>query len=192
VIKVWLAADLLMHVRQGFRPPLSNAERARVARMIRLSDDEAAQQIYLELGGDASVRRMIGTCRLTDARLHPAWWSLTQVSARDLISLGVCVGPGGVLDPVDSGQLLELMRSVAPSNAFGIAEALPAGERGTAAVKNGWTAHSATGLWNVNCLAVWGPASRWVLAVTSAYPMGLGQGYGAETCRRVTAALFPP
>lgn len=86
---------------------------------------------------------------------------------------------------------MKLMRSVDVSNAFGIQQASPAGQGVRIAVKNGWTEHGASGQWNVNCLGIWGSGSRWVLAVTTRYPIGEGLGYGAAVCRRVTASLFP-
>lgn len=83
------------------------------------------------------------------------------------------------------------MRSVDGSNAFGIQQASPAGKGVRIAVKNGWTEHGGAGQWNVNCLGIWGPGSRWVLAVTTRYPIGDGLGYGADVCRRITTALYP-
>ena len=85
------------------------------------------------------------------------------------------------------------MRSVDPTNAFGIQQANPAGRGVRVAVKNGWTEHgSADGsVWNVNCLGIWGSGNRWVLAVTTRYPATNGLGYGAGVCRQVTRALLP-
>ena len=192
VVKAWLAADLLATATAAKRP-LTGWERERMVGMIRVSDDNAAEVIWRQLGADASIRKMIRTCRLTDTRVYPGRWALTQISSRDMARLGACLapGPGKLLTRAASKQLLDLMRTVEPSNAFGIPQARPAGAGGRVAVKNGWTEHGGTGLWNVNCLGVWGPGERWVLAVTLRYPIGEGLGYGADVCRRVTAALFP-
>jgi len=192
VVKVWIAADLLMTAaRQG--RTLTAYERQRLAAMIRLSDDNAAEVFWRTLGADASIRKMIATCRLTDTRVYPDWWSLTQISSRDIARLGACLMPGGgrPLDKRASEELLRLMRTVDPSNAFGIQQAQPAGKDRQIAVKNGWTEHGGTGLWNVNCLGMWGPNTRWVLAVATRYPIERGLGHGAAVCRRVTTALFP-
>jgi hypothetical protein len=192
VVKVWIAADLLRTAaRQG--RTLTAYERRRLAAMIRLSDDNAAEVFWRTLGADASIRRMIATCRLTDTRVYPDWWSLTQISSRDMARLGACLMPGGgrPLDKRGSEELLRLMRTVDPSNAFGIQQAQPAGKGRRIAVKNGWTEHGGTGLWNVNCLGMWGADTRWVLAVTTRYPIERGLGHGAAVCRRVTTALFP-
>jgi len=161
--------------------------------MIRWSDNNAAEVIWRWLGADASIAKMIRTCRLKDTRVHHDWWSLTQISSRDLAELGSCVvpGPGRFLSPAVGAPLIALMRSVDPSNAFGIQQAEPAGPGVRIAVKNGWTEHGGSGVWNVNCLGMWGPGLRWVLAVTLRYPVERGLGYGAATCRRVTTALYP-
>ena len=192
VVKAWLAADLLATATAEKRP-LTAYERARMTAMIRVSDDNAAEVIWRWLGADASIRKMIRACRLTDTRVYPGRWSLTKISSRDMARLGACLapGPGKVLTKSASQQLLGLMRTVAPSNAFGIPAARPAGAGAGIAVKNGWTEHGGAGVWNVNCLAIWGPELRWVLAVTLRYPTPRGLGYGAGLCRRVTTALFP-
>jgi hypothetical protein len=198
VIKVWLAADLLHAVRTGRLGPLGGYEQGLLQTMIRNSDDDAAEVIYRWLGENASIRRMISTCRLTDTSVTPARWSLTKMSARDMARLGDCVLPGRRLDRSGGAALLNLMRTVSMDGDFGIQDAEPAGKGVRLALKNGWTAHGGTdsGSWNVNCLAMWGPGAaptltpRWVLAVTTQYPQRRGQQYGATICRRVAAALF--
>jgi Beta-lactamase enzyme family len=191
-VKAWLAADLLAtRARQGTGP--TAYETARMTAMIRESDDNAAEVIWRWLGADGAIDDMIKTCRLQDTRVYHDWWSKTEISARDLARLGDCIvpGTGKFLSPQVGAPLVRLMRSVEASNAFGIQQAQPAGKGVRIAVKNGWTEHGASGQWNVNCLGIWGPANRWVLAVTTRYPIGNGLGYGADVCRRVTAALFP-
>jgi hypothetical protein len=161
--------------------------------MIRLSDDNAAEYVWRLLGADDSIEDMIETCGLVDTKVYPFWWSKTEISSRDLARLGDCIipGKGKLLSPKVGAPLVELMRSVDPSNAFGIQQAQPAGAGVRIAVKNGWTEHGASGEWNVNCLGIWGPGDRWVLAVTTRYPIAYGLDYGANLCRRITASLFP-
>jgi hypothetical protein len=192
VVKAWLAADLLA-TRAAEKRPLTAYERSRMTTMMRVSDDDDAEVIWRWLGADASIRKMIRTCRMTDTTVYPGRWSLTQISSRDTARLGVCLapGPGRLLSRSAGAELLALMRSVEPSDAFGIQQAYPAGHGVRIAVKNGWTEHGGPGVWNVNCLGTWGPDLRWVLAVTMRYPTGRGLSYGAEVCRRVTTALFP-
>ena len=194
VVKTWLAADLLATAAAEKRRPTAY-ERTRMTSMIRVSDDNAAEVIWRWLGADASIRKMIKVCRMTDTTVYPGMWSLTQISSRDLARLGACLapGPGKLLSRTASAELIRLMRGVDPSGAFGIQQAQPAGKGARVAVKNGWTEHGGgeSGQWNVNCLGIWGPDLRWVLAVTLRYPIPYGLSYGADVCRRVTTALFP-
>lgn len=191
-VKAWLGADLLA-TRAAAGEPLSGWEQSLLDGMIRVSDDDAAEVIWRSLGGDTSIARMIRTCELTDTTVWPTRWAMTQISSRDLARVGVCIAPGlgKLLSPAVGAPLLRLMRTVDASNAFGIQEAEPAGKGVRIAVKNGWTEHGGTGLWNVNCLAMWGTDLRYVLAVTTRYPVANGLAYGADLCRRVTTALFP-
>jgi hypothetical protein len=190
-VKAWLAADLLATRARAGRK-LTPYETRRMTSMIRLSDDNAAEVIWRWLGADDAIEDMIETCGLVDTAVYHDWWSKTQISSRDLARLGDCIipGKGKFLSPQVGAPLLALMRSVDPSNAFGIQQAQPAGRGVRIAVKNGWTEHG-TGQWNVNCLGIWGPGNRWVLAVTLRYPIANGLDYGADVCRRVTTSLFP-
>jgi Beta-lactamase enzyme family len=193
-IKAWLAADLLA-TRAAAGTQLTPYEAMRMTAMIRLSDDNAAEVIWRWLGADRSIEDMIRICRLQDTKVYPDWWSKTEISARDLARLGDCIVPGKnkFLSPTVGAPLLALMRSVDPTNAFGIQQANPAGPGVRVAVKNGWTMHgSADGtVWNVNCLGIWGTGNRWVLAVTTRYPATDGLDYGASICRQVTRAVLP-
>ncbi len=181
MIKAWLAVDFVAARRSVVSP----ADEELISRMIRVSDDRAAQALYLRLGSDASVRRMITTCGLRNTSVHPGWWSKTRMPASDATLLGACVARGPGISPEWRDKLLGLMRTLGPGNAFGIPEA-PALAGQQPAVKNGWTLHGTT--WAVNCLAIW---DRWVLAVMIRYPSrGDEHRYGARVCSSVAQQLF--
>jgi hypothetical protein len=184
MVKSWLAADYLAALRND----LGDHTRDRIRNALRVSDDDAAEWLYRARGGDATIRRMIDTCRLTGTSPSPGNWALTRITAEDAARLGDCLADGTASGPRWRDWLLAEMRQVAPSNAFGIREAFPPRQAARVAVKNGWTARSATGLWHVSCLGIW---DRWSLAVLVRYPVRLGLGYGAAACRDVTRQLFP-
>jgi len=174
MVKAWIAADYLRGL--GSRAP-SAGEVGLLRRMIRDSDDDAAEILYQRRGSDAVIRRMIATCGLTDTRIHSEWWSLTEISARDAARVGACVADGGPAVPW-TGWLLDEMRQVRGEGRFGIIEVQPV------PVKNGWTAWG--GSWRVNCLGV---ADGWTLAVLTRYPTGMGLAHGAARCREVASSL---
>lgn len=181
MIKSWLAVDYL--AQQG--SAVSAADEALVTRMIRSSDDHAAQALYQRLGGDESVARMITTCGLRDTTIHHYWWSKTTMPATDATLLGECVARAPGVSPRWRDELRDLMSSVDPSNAFGLPEA-PALAGRHLAIKNGWTRHDDE--WAVNCLGIW---DHWVLAVMVHYPdQGDDHRYGASVCKTVAQQLF--
>ncbi|GAA2838264.1 serine hydrolase [Crossiella cryophila] len=184
MVKAWIAFDFL----NGLGPASpSQADLKTMHRMLNVSDDQAAQQLYRRRGSDAVIQRLISTCGLTGTRITTGWWSKTRMTAADATRMGQCLFDGRHLSPQWTEWLRAEMRNVAPSNAFGIAEAPGlAGQR--LAIKNGWTEHSGTRNWAVNCLAVWADK---VLAVLVSYPIGLGQAHGASVCRQVAEQLFP-
>ena len=207
MIKVWIVADFLRRsAAAGTEPSADDLAMASTA--IRDSDDTAAQRLYNRGGGAPVIERLTRTCGLTDTRavVPPGstvvWWSFTQMSARDAVRMGACVADGQAAGPRWTSWLLTEMAQVrGTANAkdqypthgggrWGIIEGLPATilAQGVA-IKNGWTLHSADGMWHVNCLAV---NPRWVLAVMIKYPGKYGLQYGADTCKRVAQELASP
>jgi hypothetical protein len=178
MVKAWIAADYLRGL--GLRDP-DGSEVDLLSRMIRDSDDQAAQTLYLRRGGDAVIRRLVATCGLTDTRLYAGWWSLTRTSARDAARMGACLADGRAMGPKWTAWLLGEMRQVRGEGRFGIAEVYPV------PIKNGWTRQS-DGNWHVNCLAV---AGGWTLSVLTRYPARLGLAHGAELCRAVAREVVP-
>ena len=192
MIKAWIGADYLTRLEQAGRP-LSAADKALVTKMIRLSDNSAAQTLWLRGGQDAVIRRAIDECGLAGTTVYKGWWSKTQITAADAATM-----MARILDRAKTSRLVawmvdDLMRDVDPANAFGIAEALSQVDpQARPAVKNGWTAHGATGKWNLNCLAEWTPTGsddQIVLAVLTRYPIAKGQAYGEKLCRDITTRL---
>jgi hypothetical protein len=174
MVKAWIAADYLRGL--GGRSP-SASEVGLLSRMIRDSDDNAAEILYQRRGSDAVIRRMVATCGLTDTRIESGWWSLTQISARDAARVGDCVADDGTAGRW-TRWLLDEMRQVRGEGRFGIVEVQPV------PIKNGWTAWG--GSWHVNCLGV---ADGWTLAVLTRYPSGMGLAHGAARCREVASSL---
>jgi hypothetical protein len=183
MIKIWIAADYLRRLADA-KPDQDRL--GELSRMIRDSDNSAAEDIYQTDGADAVVQRMIGVCGLTETSVSEGWWSRTEVSARDAVRLGGCVADGRAAGPEWTGWILGEMRQVRGEGRFGIIDALPANAAARIPIKNGWTVIGDE--WHVNCLAV---VDRYVLAVLTRYPESLGLDYGAGICRSVTTQLRP-
>jgi hypothetical protein len=191
MIKAWITADYLRLL--GDKQP--TAQRlAELSRMIRDSDDAAAQDIYQVDGRNSVIKRMISICGLTDSSLFNGWWSKTQVTARDAVRLGLCVADGRAAGRKWTPWVLSEMKQVRGTVAeepaggrWGVVDALPAGLVKDTAIKNGWTLLYDDGMWHLNCLAV---HPDWVLAVLTRYPGKLGKQYGAGLCKQVTEQLL--
>jgi hypothetical protein len=182
-IKAWIATDFLRVAGEQGRD-VQASDRAAIDAAIRRSDDQAAERLYRSLGADQVLRDLKAVCGVDVSTSRRGYWSYAQITAADAATILDCVldraptYPGG-------DEIVTDLRSVEPEDAFGIPQALPAGT--AVAVKNGWTAHSATGQWNVNCVAAW---DHYTLAVLTRYPIGRQLDYGAGVCRDVTAALL--
>ncbi|MGE5830169.1 MAG: hypothetical protein ACM30G_17675 [Micromonosporaceae bacterium] len=180
MVKAWLASDYLRRTAEaGTEPPQSRLDQ--LVRMIRDSNDGAAESIWNLGGRDADIRRLISVCKLQDTKVFPEWWSQTMISARDAVTMGECVANGTAAGPKWTPWVLNEMRNVRGEGRFGIVNALPGPQAATVAIKNGWTLHSG-GTWHVNCLGI---HDDWIIAVMTYYSGSLGLSYGAGICEQV-------
>lgn len=186
MIKSWIASDFLRRQAAAGSTP-SQQRLAELTRMIRDSDDQAAQDIYEIGGGNAVVERMISICRLRNTTVFDYWWSKTSITADDATRLGLCVADGRAAGRTWTRWILGEMRQVRGEGRFGPVKALPADVAGKVAIKNGWTLIVADGNWHVACLAV---EDQWILAVLTRYDGNRGLAYGAEVCAKVTRQLL--
>jgi hypothetical protein len=190
MIKAWITADYL-RVQRDKQPTAQRL--AELSRMIRDSDDDAAQDIYQVDGRNAVIKRMLSICGLTDSSMFNGWWSRTQVTARDTVRLGMCIADGRAAGPRWTPWVLSEMKQVSggvtdepEGGRWGIIDALPADVAQDTSIKNGWTLLYEDGLWHVNCLAI---HPDWVLTVLTRYPGKLGKQYGAGLCKQVAQQL---
>jgi hypothetical protein len=182
-MKAWITTDFLRVAAERGRT-VRAGNHADIDAAIRQSDDQAAERLYRSTGADRVLRDLRTVCGVAVSTSRRGYWSFAQITAVDATRILDCVlaeaptYPGG-------DEIVTDLRSVAAEDAFGIPQALPPGT--TVAVKNGWTAHSATGEWNVNCVASW---DHYTLAVLTRYPTARGLDYGAGVCRDVTSTLL--
>lgn len=185
LIKSWIGADYLRRAAEsGQTPNETRMQQLRI--MIRDSDNQAAQSLWVAVGGSASIGRLIKTCKLTDSGGYKNLWSNTRLSARDTARLGVCIADGRAAGPKWTKWLLSEMRAVRGVGDFGIRKAFPASTQKNIAIKNGWVTRDALGEWHVNCLAI---GDGWTMGVMTRYSASLGYTYGAKICEDVARQL---
>jgi hypothetical protein len=186
VIKPWLAADHLRRVSALGRTPTGDRLR-QLRAVVRGEDNAATDALFAELGGAASIRRLVRRCGLTDTTPNPAYWSSTVVSARDTVRLGACLADGRAAGDRWTSWLLREMRRVRGTGDFGVRRALPAAVAARVAIRNGWLLRDEDSRWHVSCLAV---DQGWVLGVLARYPARLGLRHGKRLCRGVGSQLI--
>jgi hypothetical protein len=198
MVKAWLVSDFLrMKAAAGKKPTATELKYTSTA--IRDSNDNSAQWLYLRNGGNASIQRLFKMCKLTDKPVvKSGWWSMTQLTARDAVRMGDCIGDGTAAGPKYTAYVLNEMEHVRGTTAakdqhaktggghWGIIDGLPAALAKDTSIKNGWTLINADGKWHLNCLAI---HDDWTLAVQVKYPGKLGLAYGAGICKSVTQQL---
>ncbi|WP_051366629.1 hypothetical protein [Hamadaea tsunoensis] len=198
MVKAWLVSDYLRRQAEAGKTPTQTALNY-ASTAIRDSNDNSAQWLYKQNGGNASIQRLIKTCRLADKPvIKSGWWSMTQITAADAVRMGDCIGDGTAAGPKWTAYVLNEMEHVRGTTAakdqhaktggghWGIIDGLPAVLQQGTSIKNGWTLIFADGLWHINCLAI---HSDWVLAVQMRFPGKLGLAYGAGVCKSVAQQL---
>ncbi|MDL4814817.1 serine hydrolase [Actinomadura opuntiae] len=176
VIKLDILAALLLQ-RQGQGLGLSGSERALAARMIRRSDNAAADALYADIGRDGGLRRAGAVFGFERTDPYPVSWGSSWTSPSDQVRLIRSLASGrGPLAPANRRYVLRLMRSVVPAQAWGISAAARPGER--VALKNGWVPLRYEGNgWAVNSVGrITGPGHDFVVAVFSCDSPTMGDG----------------
>jgi hypothetical protein len=187
MIKAWIAADYLRRTAEADAEP-GPTRLAELTEVIRDSDNAYAQTIFQELGAHESIARLIDICGLRHARASLGRWSNTLLSPVDAALMGVCIADGRAAGAEWTEWLLDEMRLVRGRGDFGIRDALPAQQRSSVAIKNGWVERTDQDAWHVNCLAI---GDSWTMGVMTRYPAELGYEHGAEVCRSLATEHLP-
>lgn len=193
VVKLFIADDLLLQESEG-KATLSADDRAALDRMLRSSDDSAAQTFWDRSGGSAIIARI--KARYGLAGTAAPWnghWDVTTSTANDLVRYYDMLldGTGGL--PPDKADIIlgDLAQSTPTGldgypQRFGIPDGLYAEP---VAVKQGWFCcwnggnqlHVSTG--------VIGPDRRYVMAIGSLDPTG--EAAARENITNAVKTIFP-
>ncbi|MET8389236.1 serine hydrolase [Streptosporangium canum] len=129
-------------------------------RMIRFSDNAAADRLYERIGLEAGLARagrefgLRHTYAPAGRCVDLYCWGITQTTASDQVRLiGALAGKRSPLPEQDRERVLRLMANVTPEQRWGISAAACEGGRGPLAsqvsLKNGWLRHVANERWAV-------------------------------------------
>jgi hypothetical protein len=177
-----MAALLRWHQQTG--TPLSTWEKDEAAEMITQSDNDAATDLWDEVGM-SNLQHFLNLAGMgeTQLGLH-GQWGLTQVTARDeLLLLKLLTAPNSVLDASSRSYQLGLMAQVTSWESWGVTAGTPSGV--TWHVKNGWLP-DATG-WHINSIGTFsGHGKNYMIAVLSDNTdMSDDEQYGINTIEDV-------
>jgi hypothetical protein len=165
------------------RRSLTRAERALLDPMIRRSDDDAASAVLGRLSA-ASIARTARRAGQRRFRLVTPIWGLSQTTAIDQARFFRNLDR--VLPARHRAHAHRLLRTIVPSQRWGVARARPAGWR--LEFKGGWG--SGTGRVNSQAARLERDGAVITLAVmTESNP---SHGYGSATIRGITARLLLP
>jgi hypothetical protein len=137
VMKVDILASLVLQ-RQRDNRRLSDGQRQLARRMIRESDNSAADALYSAAGNGAGVRKANETFGLKHTKPFSTSWGSSWTSPADQVRLLTNLASDkSPLKASGRRYILGLMGSVLDEQAWGISAAARPGEK--VALKNGWT-----------------------------------------------------
>jgi beta-lactamase class A len=191
VIKVNILAGLLLE-RQDDHRVLTGPERALAERMIRFSDNDAANIMYSLVGGEDGLKRVnrrLGVQHTFPVRRE---WGVSRTCPADQVRLlRALVTPASPLSPPNRQYVLRLMSEVSPNQAWGISAGTHVGDRFS--IKDGWVPLSDEHEgWAVNSIGrIRTPGHDFLLAVLSADQPSMDEGIKTveQLSRLATSAL---
>jgi len=184
IVKAIILAALL-RVHQELGTPLSSGERYEATLMITQSDNDAATDLWDEVGMD-QLQDFLNLAKMDQTQLGQAgYWGLTEVTAHDeMLLLELLTRPNSVLAAASRAYELGLMAQVIPSQRWGTPAGTPAGV--TVHVKNGWLPDG--GGWHINSIGAFtGRDRNYLIAVlTDENP---AEQYGIDTVEAIARVV---
>lgn len=193
VVKLFIADDLLLQESEG-KTTLSPDDRAALDRMLRSSDDSAAQMFWDRSGGDAIIARV--KARYGLGGTTAPWnghWDVTTSTAGDLVRYyDMLLNGSGGLPPEQADIILGNLAQSTPTGLDGYPQrfGIPDGLYGEpVAVKQGWFCcwnggnqlHVSTG--------VIGHDRRYVMAIGSLDPTS--EAAARDNITQAVKTIFP-
>ncbi|MEU6082388.1 serine hydrolase [Streptomyces sp. NPDC047108] len=149
IVKADILSALLLKAQDEGRT-LTAPERADADRMIRVSDNDAANRLWNRIGGGDGLTRANQRLGLLATTPGPTWGVTTTTASDQLELLRAITTDDSPLTPENRARLHDLMTRVQTDQAWGVSAAADPGS--VTALKNGWLPRTATGLWVVNSI----------------------------------------
>jgi hypothetical protein len=198
VAKLFIADDLLLQVSKG-QTQLSPADRVLFDRMLRQSDDSAAETFWNRSGGSAIVSRVAARYGLTSTRppSNGRWWNTISTAADLVRYYDMMMSGTGGLPPEQASVILSNLAASAPMaldgtqpggvypQRFGIPEGLYAEP---VAVKQGWMCCIGSD-WMHLSTGVIGQDRRYIMVVGSMQPASAASA--RATITQAVKTMFP-
>jgi hypothetical protein len=185
--KLAMAVTLLLQDEAGVIR-LSGADRAAMDRMLHVSSDGAADDLWFKYGASFYTRYfprigLAGAHYLPQAGVTgPYWGEMTCTAGDESRVIGYVLNR---LPPSLRGYLVYQLRHVAPVQHFGVWGAGPASRPGN---KDGWSVEKPG--WIIDSTGFAGPGERYTLAMMNSLEGEGGYRAGTETLTEVAAILF--
>ena len=167
IIKVDILSSLVLQRQRDYRA-LTRGQRTLAGRMIRESDNDAADALYSAAGGGSGVKKANKSFGLKSTTPFPGSWGSSLTTPADQVRLlSNLVSAKSPVNASGRAYILGLMGSVLHEQAWGVSAAARPGEK--VALKNGWTpVHRQGNGWAVNSIGrVTGRDHDFLIAVCS-------------------------
>jgi len=183
-IKLAMAVDLLTRERAG-TVQLSQTDRSTMDRMLRVSDDEAADTLWFRYGGPGYGTRFpsYGLTSATFVAGFQHYWGWMKCTTDDLDRLMRYVLER--MPAADRAYLVDTLRGVGANQQWGVWGAGAAARPGN---KDGWSLEQ--GGWVINSVGFVGPGERYTLAIMNSLRGEGGYPEGVATDTHIAALLF--
>lgn len=147
------------------RVTLSGSDQAEIARMLSVSDNDAADRLWDRYANSAALmttwQTTYGMTKATYVDGFPGRWGFVKCTSQDLVNLMSYILDK--LDPADRKYIVDSMRTVGPPQQWGVWGAGPSLRPG---VKDGWSIEkddSGTDHWITATVGFVGPDERYVV-----------------------------
>jgi beta-lactamase class A len=189
VVKMDILATLLWECQRAGRT-LTAGQKQLATAMITRSDNDAASDLWDEVGGASGVAQANRAFGLTQTSPNRSgYWGLSTTTPSDQLRLlAVLATPGGPLSAASQAYELGLMGRVQADQRWGVPRAAVAGSTAVY-VKNGWLANASDrNRWVVNSVGrIVEPGHDWLVAVLSDHSGSQSTGISVVERLAITA-----